>query len=140
MEKITRKDLSTRFDEILETIEKDNVGFVIQDDDKKEYVICPASWFDYCFDDNFGCIINSALRYSIGRHTYMPSVVAGFVRKYMSILDTKTIGIMVEDIDREPEFDEKLDYRDLWVSLQSDLKNRLNELKEKDKAYGSKKE
>ena len=140
MERITRHDLSTRFDEILETIDRNNVGFIIADEDKKEYVLCPAKWFDYCFDDDFGCIINSALRYSIGRHTYMPSVVADFVRKYMNVLDTKTIGIMIDDIDREFQYQDKIDYADLWRSLQSDLRKRLNELEGKDKTDGYKSE
>ncbi len=138
MERISRNDLSIRFDEILETIDRDNVGFIIADEDKKEYVLCPAKWFDYCFDDDFGCIINSALRYSIGRHTYMPSVVADFVRKYMNVLDTKTIGIMIDDIDREFQYRDKIDYADLWRSLQSDLRKRLAELDGKDKADGNK--
>lgn len=136
MERISRNDLSDRFDEILETVDRDNVGFVITDENKKEYVLCPAKWFDYCFDDDFGCIINSALRYSIGRHTYMPSVVADFVRKYMTILDSKTIGIMIEDIDREFQFRENIDYAELWRSLQSDLTKRLDKLEGKDKTNG----
>ncbi len=132
MEHISRKDLSTRFDEILETVDRDNVGFVISDEDKKEYVLCPASWFDYCFDDDFGCIINSALRYAIGRRTYMPSVVADFIRKYLCVLDTKTIGVMIEDIDREFQFDENLVYGELWSSLRTDLSKKLDELDAKD--------
>ncbi|HPE96268.1 MAG TPA: hypothetical protein PLT66_09410, partial [Bacillota bacterium] len=53
MERISRNDLSDRFDEILETVDRDNVGFVITDENKKDYVLCPAKWFDYCFDDDF---------------------------------------------------------------------------------------
>ena len=61
--------------------------------DKPNVLLCPAAWFNFCFDDDFGCIINSAVRYSIGRETYMPSTVASYVRNYMDVLDRKTINV-----------------------------------------------
>ena len=64
-------------------------GIVITDDGKKDMVLCPARWFSFQLDDDFGCVINSAVRYAIGRHTYMPGVVCNFVRKYMDVLDTR---------------------------------------------------
>ena len=51
------------------------------------------------FDDDFGCIINSAVRYALGRYTYMPSTVAEFVLKYLNYLDNKTISVMIYDMD-----------------------------------------
>ena len=89
MERITRQHLCDNFDAVLERVDKENIGFVILNEEGKDgQVLCPARWMEYCFDDDFGCIINSALRYAIRRHTYMPGVVVDFIRKYINILDT----------------------------------------------------
>lgn len=69
MDRISRQFLCDNFDEVLERVDKEDIGFVILDEEGKDgQVLCPARWMDYCFDDDFGCIINSALRYSINRH------------------------------------------------------------------------
>ena len=82
MERISRQKLCEDFDNVLERVDKEDIGFVIVDDEGKEgHVLCPARWMEYCFDDDFGCIINSALRYAISRHTYMPGVVVDFIRR-----------------------------------------------------------
>ena len=72
------------------------------------------------FDDDFGCIINSAVRYALGRYTYMPSTVAEFVLKYLNYLDNKTISVMIYDID-EALKNEDLPLRKIWVELKSKL-------------------
>ena len=95
MPKITRQEFAEKLDEILDDVTDNNKAYVIHDDDKKEYVLCPAKWFDFCFDDDFGCIVNSAVRYALGRYTYMPGVVMNFVRKYMRVLDSRTIHVMI---------------------------------------------
>ena len=96
MKRISRQELADNLDDILETVHKDNVGFVIKDDDgKPDVVLCPADWFHFCFDQDFGCIINSALRYAIGRHTYMPGVVRDFIRRYMNVLDSRTLVVAI---------------------------------------------
>ena len=77
------------------------------------------------FDDDFGCIINSAVRYSLGRYTYMPSTVAEFVLKYLNYLDNKTISVMICDID-EALKNEDLPLRKIWVELKSKLEIKMH--------------
>ena len=77
------------------------------------------------FDDDFGCIINSAVRYSLGRYTYMPSTVAEFVLKYLNYLDNKTISVMICDID-EALKNENLPLRKIWVELKSKLEIEMH--------------
>lgn len=136
MERISRTELGEKLDEILDKVDKDNVGFVITDKGKDDLVLCPIRWIECTHDDDFGCIINSALRYAIGRHTYMPSVAMDFIRKHIGVLDTKTISVMIEDIEREAEF-ETLDKRNDWLSLRDDLKAHyemmLKQINEKQK-------
>ena len=130
MKRITRQELADNFDEILDTVEKDSVGFIIKDPDgKNDVVLCPADWFNFCFDDDFGCIVNSALRYAIGRHTYMPSVVRNFIRKYMNVLDSRTLVVAIRDIDEELRLGD-LDEANEWSLLRSDLQARLDEMQD----------
>ena len=77
------------------------------------------------FDDDFGCIINSAVRYSLGRYTYMPSTVAEFVLKYLNYLDNKTISVMIYDID-EALKNEDLPLRKIWLELKSKLEIEMH--------------
>lgn len=81
---------------------KEDIGVVILDNEGKDgHVICPARWFQINFSDDLGCIINSALRYAIHRHTYMPGVVVAFIREYINILDRRTIEVVIRDIEEE---------------------------------------
>ena len=130
MKRITRQELADNFDEILDTVEKDSVGYVIKDPDgKNDVVLCPAHWFDFCFDNDFGCIVNSALRYAIGRHTYMPGVVRDFIRKYMNVLDSRTLVVAIRDIDEELRLGD-LDEANEWSLLRSELQARLDEMQD----------
>lgn len=129
MQRITREDLAERLDELLETVSKENVGFVITDQGKDDLVLCPANWFNIYYDNDFGCIINSAVRYSLGRSSYMPSTTVRFVLRNLMVLDTRTIVVMIRDIDREIA-DEKLPYRDVWVSLKIALEDRLQKIQD----------
>ena len=75
MEHILASELADHLDDYLDRCSAENIGFIV-DTDKKSYVLCPARWFDYSYDDDFGVIVNAALRYAIGRHSYLPSTVA----------------------------------------------------------------
>ena len=121
------EELAEKLDELLDIVAKDNVGFVITNQGKDDLVLCPANWFNIYYDNDFGCIINSAVRYSLGRSSYMPSTTVRFVLRNLMVLDTRTIVVMIRDIDRELA-DEKLPYREVWVSLKIALEDRLQKI------------
>ena len=129
MQRISREELAEKLDELLDIVAKDNVGFVITDQGKDDLVLCPANWFNIYYDNDFGCIINSAVRYSLGRSSYMPSTTVRFVLRNLLVLDTRTIVVMIRDIDREIA-DEKLPYRDVWLSLKIALEDRLQKIQD----------
>ena len=129
MQRVSREELAEKLDDLLEVVNKENVGFVITNEGKDDLVLCPAKWFDLYYDDDFGCIINSAVRYSLGRSSYMPSTTVKFVLKYLMVLDVRTIIVMIEDIDRSL-VDEQLPYKDTWLSLKFALEDRLEKIQE----------
>ena len=128
MKRISPQELADNLDEILDTVTKENIGFVIEDaNGANDVVLCPAKWFNFCYDEDFGCIINSALRYAIGRHTYMPGVVRDFIRKYMDVLDAKTLFVAIRDIDDALRID-SLDDAGEWQMLRDELQVTLEHL------------
>ena len=129
MQRVSREELAEKLDDLLEVVNKENVGFVITNEGKDDLVLCPAKWFDLYYDDDFGCIINSAVRYSLGRSSYMPSTTVKFVLKYLMVLDVRTITVMIEDINRSL-VDEQLPYKDTWLSLKYALEDRLEKMQE----------
>ena len=50
-------------------------------------------------EQDFGTICVCALRYAMGRQTYMPSLVRDFVRPLLPKLSGKTIAVMIQDCD-----------------------------------------
>lgn len=132
MQRITRQDLTDRLDDVLDEINREDIGMVIVDENgKDEFVLCPAKWMDFNYDDDFGCIITCAIRYAIRRQTYMPNVVVDFVRKYLHVLDSNTIKITIEDIDQEINM-KSVPYPDIWLQLKQDLLTQQACLLEKD--------
>ena len=124
MERISRQHLCDNLDSILETVSLENIGFVITDAGKDDLVLCPASWLSPLTSEGFGCIVNSAVRYSLGRDTYMPDVAVQFILDHMNLLDLRTVTVMYRDIQKALE-DENLPHRETWVSLIYALENHL---------------
>lgn len=124
MERISRQHLCDNLDSILETVSQENIGFVITDAGKDDLVLCPASWLSPLVSEEFGCIVNSAVRYSLGRDTYMPDVADQFILDHMNLLDLRTVTVMYRDIQKALE-DENLPHRETWVSLMYALETRL---------------
>ena len=123
MERISRQHLCDNLDSILENVSQENIGFVITDAGKDDLVLCPASWLSPLVSEGFGCIVNSAVRYSLGRDTYMPDVAVQFILDHMNLLDLRTVTVMYRDIQKALE-DENLPHRETWVSLMYALETR----------------
>ena len=56
--------------------------------------------------DFFGAVLNCAVRYCIGRKTYMPGLVTDWIMQHChGILTAKTLHVMKRDIDEARERD-----------------------------------
>lgn len=56
MTRVSRVELGNQLDEILEIVDKNNLGYIITDDGKDDLVLCPARWFSCMYDNDFGSI------------------------------------------------------------------------------------
>lgn len=50
-------------------------------------------------NDNFGAVLNCAVRYSLGRHTYMPGLVMDFIGPLLPYVSDRTLWCMERDIE-----------------------------------------
>lgn len=82
--------------------------------------------------DHFGALVNCAIRYCIGRCTYMPSLVMDEVRPWLPYLDWKTLDCMRRDIEeaarRCSDYDALGDPRidvPMWMKFLDEVKKEL---------------
>lgn len=118
--RITRTQFCEQMDEVMDRVEHEDTAFVLTEQGKGDLLICPAHWFEFQIDNNFEMMVVCAVRYAVGRATYMPSIVDEFVRKYLSVLRTRTLGFIRRDI-KEWLDREVLDQRELWSNLYADI-------------------
>lgn len=128
MERITRQYLCDHFDEILERVDKEDIGFVILNEEGKDgEVLIPYRWTEFFVDENFGIVINSALRYAIEKHSFMTTGVINFVRRNIKCLDFETIVIAQQDIEKELQLG-TWDDPSILEKLREELQERLSQL------------
>lgn len=77
-------------------------------------------------DDGLQTVLNCAVRYSLGRHTYIPSLVAEFIKPLIGELSNKTKTCMKQDISdylhSSRPFMNNLDAdRKVWIELLNEL-------------------
>lgn len=51
-------------------------------------------------NSDFGLILNCAVRYALGRMTYIPSSVISYITPVIQDVDDKTLGCFIEDIEQ----------------------------------------
>ena len=51
---------------------------------------------------DFGTVCGCAVRYSLGRQTYMPLLVQQFVIRNLNLIDGYSLAVMVRDVKEAP--------------------------------------
>jgi hypothetical protein len=84
--------------------------------------------------NHFELMMISALRYAIGRYTYMPSVTIEYIRYLIPQLSAKTLFIMKRDIGEEIERYQRME-RELYMNKEwKKLADEIGDMYEKKKA------
>lgn len=82
---------------------------------------------------DFELMMISALRYAIGRYTYMPSVTIGYIRYLIPQLSAKTLFIMKRDIEEEvaryQHMERELYMADEWKKLADEISTEYEKKK-----------
>jgi hypothetical protein len=84
-------------------------------------------------DDDFGAVLNCAVRYSLGRRSYMPGLVIGFITPLIPHISDRTLDVMIRDIRNpyggygDPQIDEPG-----WMRFLGELTEEQKRRKEAD--------
>lgn len=79
------------------------------------------------FDDDFESILICAVRYSIGRRTYMPSTVCSYITKLIPRLSLKSLSVIERDILDAENFgygDENID-KPVWMEFLDNIRAEI---------------
>ena len=108
--------------------------------DKQLYILCPANWLSIEADSDFSTIVCCALRYALGRYTYIPSTVMGFIERHIEAITENDLTAMIRDIEDKMKYNYKkeLPYKELWLELRDNLVVELKKHEEsKQKGIGN---
>lgn len=79
--------------------------------------------------EDFETIFICAIRYCIGRQTYMPSLIQRQIRPLLPQLDSGTLAVMRNDIQTADNYgDEKID-KPGWIRFLADIEAELENRK-----------
>ena len=76
------------------------------------------------FTDEFGAVLNCAVRYCIGRRTYMPKLVMDVIRPLLPALTGKTLWCFERDIEGADNYGADYDEEE-WMRFLSEVKAEI---------------
>ena len=82
-------------------------------------------------DRDFGTICICAVRYALGRETYMLSLVQQFVIRNLNLIDGYSLAVMVRDVKEAPSYGNETIDKPGWMNFLAVLEKEL-----KDRGYG----
>ena len=83
-------------------------------------------------DDQFGEMLNSALRYALGRMSYIVEDTANYIRPLLPHLSDRTLWAMEKDLKEQAAMNflgMKMD-AEVWTALLADIENELKSREE----------
>ena len=83
-------------------------------------------------DRDFGTVCGCAVRYSLGRQAYMPSLVQQFINRNLKQIDSYSLAVMARDIKEAPSYGNKTIDKPGWMNFLAVLEKEL-----KDRGYGN---
>ena len=83
-------------------------------------------------DRDFGTVCGCAVRYSLGRQTYMPSLVQQFINRNLKQIDSYSLAVMARDIKEAPSYGNATIDKPGWMNFLAVVEKEL-----KDRGYGN---
>lgn len=86
-------------------------------------------------DDFGGAVLNCAVRYALGRMSYMPGLVMDEIRPMLKDCSNKTLWCFEKDISGwlESEYDKSMVYESKWRKFLTSVKAEIQSRKEEEK-------
>ena len=77
-------------------------------------------------DDDFGAVLNCAVRYCIGRQSYMPGLVIGFIRPMLPYISNRTLWCFDRDLDSADYFGDPFIDEPAWKKFHEQVKEEVS--------------
>ena len=100
---VTIDELKSQTHKLLDQATKEHQPLRVAVNDGKEFLLFPQELLAPLCDNDFRLIVLSAMRYAMGRNTYMPLVVTDYIKRHIRLLDDKFLVLAANDIWRHFE-------------------------------------
>lgn len=117
-ESIAIDELKEQTNNLLDRVTEEQRPLRVCMNNGKELLLFPQDLLAPIRDADFRLILLSAMRYAMGRNTYMPAVVSGYIKRHIRFLDDKFLALAADDIQRYLEdYAEYEPNSTLWQAL-----------------------
>lgn len=117
-EAITVDELKDQTNSLLNLVTEELRPLTVTMENGKEFLLFPRELLAPLYDHDFRLILVAAMRYAMGKNTAISLTVAQYIRRYLRLLDTKTLTLAVNDIRSHlTDYGEREPNPDLWQSL-----------------------
>lgn len=115
---VTIDELKGQTSELLDRATAERQPLRVSMKDGREFLLFPQELLNPLCDNDFRLIVLSAMRYAMGRNTYMPLVVTDYIKRHIWLLDDKFLVLAANDIRRHfKDYGEHEPNLALWQSL-----------------------
>ena len=127
-ESITIDELKEQTVSLLNLVTEGHLPLRVCMNNGKEFLLFPQDLLVPVCDSDFRLILLSAMRYVMGRNTYMPAVVFNYIKRHIRFLDNKFLSLATDDIQRYLEdYAEHEPNLNLWQNLLCALETEQRE-------------
>ena len=127
-ESITIDELKDQANSLLNLVTEKQQPLRVCMNNGKEFLLFPQDLLTPICDSDFRLILLSAMRYAMGRNTYMPAVVFDYIKRHIRFLDDKFLALAADDIQRYlRDYAEHEPNPNLWQSLLGTLETEQRE-------------
>ena len=120
---VTINELKEQTSNLLDMVTEEQRPLRVCMNNGKELLLFPQDLLAPIRDADFRLILLSAMRYAMGRNTYMPAVVSDYIKRHLRFLDDKFLALAADDIRRHLEdYAEHEPNPNLWQGLFDALK------------------
>lgn len=121
-ESITVDELKEQTNCLLNLVTEELRPLTVTMENGKEFLLFPRELLDPLYDHDFRLILMAAMRHAMGKNTAISLTVAQYIKRYLRLLDAKTLTVVANDIQRHlTDYGEHEPTPEFWQNLLSIL-------------------
>lgn len=137
---VTIDELKSQPSGLLNHATRERQPLRVSTEDGMEFLLFPQELLAPLCDNDFRLIVLSAMRYAMGRDTYMPLMVADYIKRHIRLLEDKSLVLAANDIRCyfEDYGEHELNtahWQELLEALETERRDRITRSAKKSRAY-----